>query len=408
MSALLREDGHRRALDPALAAGILIVIGYGLAGRLLPELVDAERSVRAGPRLDQPLTYWNAMGALAAMGAILAASVAADWTRARVVRAAAAAALPALALGLYLSFSRGALAALAVGVLALALLGGARKVSGSVLIGLVTGGLAIALVTRFPAVENLSGDGGSGQGIAMLAILLALTAAAGLAQAYLVSAEAAGRPQLGRGQARAVAAVVLAAACVAALSTLIPAAGGDSAAASRAQPGADAALPRDRTRLRSLETNRFRYWEVALDAVGDAPLHGLGSAGFATLWLERRTIDEGVRDAHSIYIESLVELGIVGACLLALFLAGAFAAARALRARGLEERDMSAGWLAAGSVFLVHAAVDWDWEMPAVALVFVLLVAATLAARDAGYPERDRAQIGGRGVRAGVRRQRSW
>ena len=56
----------------------------------------------------------------------------------------------------------------------------------------------------------------------------------------------------------------------------------------------------------------------------------------------------------------------------------------------------------------MHAGVDWDWEMPAVALVFVLLVAATLAARDAGYPERDRAQIGGRGVRAGVRRQRSW
>ena len=60
-----------RAVEPALAAGATIVIGYGLAGRLLPDLVELDRSRSAGGRLEQPLTYWNAEGALAAVGLVL-------------------------------------------------------------------------------------------------------------------------------------------------------------------------------------------------------------------------------------------------------------------------------------------------------------------------------------------------
>ena len=386
--ALLRERGAQRALEPALAVGVLVVVGYGVAGRLLPELVDAERSVRAGTRLDQPLTYWNAMGALAAMGAILALRVSSDATRGRLLRVGAAGAMPVLILGLYLTLSRGALAALAAGLVALVVLAGARRTAESALVALVTGGLAVAAVTRFPAVETLNGGSASAQGPAMLAILVALVAAAALAQARLVSAEDAGRPPLGRRPALAVAALVALAVCAAALATVVPAAGDESDKSQQAQSAADpGSLPGGRARLRTLETNRLTYWDVALGAVDEAPLQGRGSGGFATLWLERRTLDEGVHDAHSIYIETLVELGIAGLCLLALFVAGAVAAARALRADS-EGRELSAGWLAAGVVFLVHAGLDWDWEMPAVGLVFILVVAATLAARDALEPPR--------------------
>ena len=338
------------------------------------------------------------MGALAAMGAILAASVAADSTRARVVRAAAAAALPALALGLYLSFSRGALAALAVGVLALALLGGTRE-------GLGLGAdRARDRWARDRAGHPLSRRGESerrrgrrGRGSRCSRSCWRSPRPRGSRRRISSRPEAAGRRQLGRaagargrgGRARR--------RLRRGLSTLIPAAGGDSAAASRAQPGADAALPRDRTRLRSLETNRFRYWEVALDAVGDAPLHGLGSAGFATLWLERAHHRRGrprrpldlhrvpgrARDRGRLPARSLPRRG-------------ARRGARPPRAgaRGTRHVGRLAGRRLACSS--CTPAVDWDWEMPAVALVFVLLVAATLAARDAGYPERDRAQIGGR------------
>lgn len=410
--ALLRERRARRALEPALAAGIVVVVGYGLAGRLLPELIEAERSAGAGTRLDQPLTYWNAMGVLAAMGAVLALRVASDPSRDRRLRAAAAGATPALLLGLYLTLSRGALAALAVGLVALVVLAGVRRTAGSALVALVAGGLAVAVVTRFPAVETLGAGDGSAQGLAMLAVLLALVAAAALAQARLASAEGAGSPQLGRRTARFAAGLLAVAACAIALATLVPAAQDESAPSPRIDSAEPGALPEDRGRLRTLETNRLAYWDLALGAAGEAPLQGHGSGSFAALWLERRTVEEGVRDAHSLYIETLFELGLAGLCLLALFVAGVVAAARALRASGAEGRDLSAGWLAAGLVFLVHAGLDWDWEMPAVGLVFVLLVAGTVAAREALdpalYHKRERAQIGGRGAVAGTRRQRRW
>ena len=61
-AALLREPLARRAVEPALALGTLVVIGYGLSERLLPGLFTLKRSTGALGRLEQPLTYWNAMG----------------------------------------------------------------------------------------------------------------------------------------------------------------------------------------------------------------------------------------------------------------------------------------------------------------------------------------------------------
>src|SRR5919202_1778233 len=78
---LLRERGAARFAEVALAAGTLVVIGYGLAGRLLPGVVHLSASVRAGGRLEQPLTYWNATGALAALGFVLAARIGGDRSR---------------------------------------------------------------------------------------------------------------------------------------------------------------------------------------------------------------------------------------------------------------------------------------------------------------------------------------
>ena len=81
-AALLLGDRRVRPLvEPALAAGILIVVGYGLSGRLVPGILHFARSVSAQGRLEQPLTYWNAMGELAAIGVVLVARVAGDATR---------------------------------------------------------------------------------------------------------------------------------------------------------------------------------------------------------------------------------------------------------------------------------------------------------------------------------------
>ena len=95
---------------------MLIVVGYGISERLLPGLLSFQHSASAEGRLEQPLTYWNAMGELAAIGAVLAVRVAGDLARTRALRAAAAAASVPLGLGLYLAFSRGALFACAAGL----------------------------------------------------------------------------------------------------------------------------------------------------------------------------------------------------------------------------------------------------------------------------------------------------
>ena len=110
--ALLRDARRGARPVPALAAGDRVV-RRGLSGRLLPGLVDARASPAAGGRLDQPLGYWNAMGALAAVGSCCAPG----W-RATDRPALAARGLPRQPRrsrrGLALSFSRGAILAAVV------------------------------------------------------------------------------------------------------------------------------------------------------------------------------------------------------------------------------------------------------------------------------------------------------
>ena len=94
----------------------MLVIGYGLAGRLLPGIVHLDRSRSAGGRLEQPITYWNAEGTLAAIGLVLCARLAADRTRPVAMRIAAAAATAPLGAGVYLTYSRGAIAGAVLGL----------------------------------------------------------------------------------------------------------------------------------------------------------------------------------------------------------------------------------------------------------------------------------------------------
>ena len=62
-----------------MAFGAFAVTAYGLSGRLLPGLADLARSNSADGRLEQPLTYWNAMGGLGAIGLVSSLRLAADY-----------------------------------------------------------------------------------------------------------------------------------------------------------------------------------------------------------------------------------------------------------------------------------------------------------------------------------------
>ncbi len=153
----LREPRALRAVEPALAAGANVVIGYGLAGRLLPGVLHLAHSRSAGGRLEQPITYWNAEGALAAVGLVLCARLAGDRSRPPALRVLAAASAAPLGAGVYLSYSRGAIAVAVLGLVVLVAAAPTRAQLRASAATLVTA-IAAALATAFlPGVASLDG-----------------------------------------------------------------------------------------------------------------------------------------------------------------------------------------------------------------------------------------------------------
>ena len=369
---LLGDRRAARAAEPALAAGILVVIGYGLAGRLVPDLVPLERTLSAGGRLDQPLSYWNAEGALAAVGVVLCARIAGDRARPVALRVAAAAAAAPLGLGVYLTFSRGALAALGVGLAVLLALTPTWTQVRAAAIALEGAALAAIVASLLPAVEDAEGDGMTGQGLVMLLALLAAMSTAALLQRRSAAAEDEGTTHVGPLRIRAAA---WAAAVLLALAPF------GAAAAERGEPSAGPAFGAGAERLSSAGSNRYDYWEAAVKAFGDDPLAGGGAGSFAVAWLEHRELDEVVRDAHSLELETAAELGLVGIALL-LLLFGGVAAAAARVAR--DDPGLAAGPVAVLALWAAHSAIDWDWELPALTLVAVILAGLLLAAAELG------------------------
>lgn len=379
-TCLWRARDAARLVEPAVAAGTVLVSAYGLAGRLLPGIVDQNPSASAGGRLDQPLTYWNAQGALAALGFVLCARVAGDRDRPVALRASAAAGAVPLAAAVGMSFSRGALVALVAGLVVLVVLAPTWTQLRAVAVCLEAGVAGTIACGIAPAVRTLEGSDATRewQGAAVLVVLLATMAGAAALLTWAARAELAGRTRLGRlplptWSATAATAIVL-------LLLIVPVAvgrGGDGP-----QFGADS------QRLQTASSNRYAYWKVAVSTFADHPVAGVGSSGYAVEWLQRRRIEDRVRDAHSLELETLAELGLIGALLLGGVLGGV-----ALGARRAQAGDpaLAAGPAAALTVWAVHSALDWDWELPALTLLAITLASVLLAHGPARPPSAGRA-----------------
>jgi hypothetical protein len=365
-----------RVVEPALALGALVVVGYGLLGRLIPDVVHALPSTSAGGRLDQPLTYWNAMGALAGIGVVLAARIAGDPTRPPVLRAAAAAGAVPLVVGVYLTFSRGALAATAAGLVVLLALAPTFTQLRAVAIAVEAGIIGCAIAAASPAVRTLHGSHPATQGALVLVALVAMMALAATVQRWAVRVERDERTRLGRLALPRHHGWVAAALVAAMLVVPVAVAAGQDAPSSASDPRFGAST----SRLASTDSPRYHYWKVAIDAFADAPVKGIGAGGFAVRWLEDRPVLQPAKDAHSLEIETLAELGIVGGVLLALLGAGVVLSARDVIRRDAGGAARIAGPAAALAAYTFHASIDWDWEMPALTLVGVALAGALLAA----------------------------
>jgi hypothetical protein len=360
----LRAPKALRAVEPALAAGAAIVLAYGLAGRLLPGVVHLHVSAAAGGRLEQPITYWNGEGALAAVGLVLTARIAGDLTRPRWMRALAAGCGVPLAAGVYLSYSRGAIAVAVVGLLVVLALAPSRAQLRASAAALVFGVAAAVCAQAFPGVASLGGTHRERDGAIVLAVLVVLGAVAAALASRPVARDDA-PPRWARAVRPAAVAVVV-----------LVAAGLFVGGLREKASAADLAHTAGAGRLTNVSSNRYDYWRVALDGFADHPLQGVGAAGFRVLWLKRRSIEESVRDTHSIEFEMAAELGLVGLLTLALLIGGTAAAAReALR----RDPTAAAGLSAALLAWLLHASIDWDWQLPAVSLPAIALAGALIA-----------------------------
>jgi hypothetical protein len=393
----------RRSSVPAITwgvlAGIAVPTGYALATRLFPERLGTFDPV-AGYRLAGTLGYWNALGIFAAMGILLAVGRAAAAAH-PLERAAAGALVPPLTTTVYFTFSRGAWIALAVGVVAAVALGSGRLrlLSGAILLAPFAAAAAW-LASRSEALTQkqvtLSAAASEGR---QLAVAVAALAAASCAAAVLYGVVA-GRLRPPLAVRRAYAGLLLGL-VVAGVTVAVARVGGPDALVDKAYDAFRAPPPRVTVdlnqRLLSFSGNgRAQLWEVAADEYRAHRLLGSGAGTYERFWLRDPRASFKVRDAHSLYVEVLAELGPVGLALLLLGLGAPLVAA--VRARGSAWSGPLAGAYVA---YLAHAGVDWDWEISAVTLAALFLGCALAVGARRRPPRSSRAYsrfVGGAAV----------
>jgi hypothetical protein len=125
----------------------------------------------------------------------------------------------------------------------------------------------------------------------------------------------------------------------------------------------------EKTRFLSGGGNRYDYWRVAVDEFRDEPVRGVGAGSYQFGYFKERRTPEDIRQPHSLELQALAELGVVGGALVLVFiLAVLFGLAR--RASFARRSPAEAGMVvAAGGIFLVwlvHTSVDWIHLIPGV------------------------------------------
>ena len=139
------------------------------------------------------------------------------------------------------------------------------------------------------------------------------------------------------------------------------------------------------TRLLSGGGDRYDYWRVAVLEFRSAPLRGVGAGNYQPGYYLHRHTSEEIRQPHSLELQTLAELGLVGAVMLAAFLlAVATGFVRTARA-GRRSRTARAVAVAGGGTFvawLTQTSADWLHLLPGLTAI-ALAAAAALLARPA-------------------------
>ncbi|HEY5286637.1 MAG TPA: O-antigen ligase family protein [Solirubrobacteraceae bacterium] len=399
-----------RALLGGIVLAAVAVCAYALLTKVLPNELSVSREAGFYARLQEPYGYWNAIGLTAAMGAIGCLWLGARRAGHALLTALAYPAMGLMIVTLLLAYSRGALAALVVGVIVWMCVVPLRLRAARVL--LVAGACAAPVVGWDFSRHALSSEGvtlaartsaGHQLGVLIGAMLIVL-ALVGIAIGFF------GDRRAPSADTRRAAGIALASLLV----LVLLAGAGALTATNRGLTGTishdlssltnpNATVPKNTPgRLTAVGSVRARYWKEALEVFEAHPALGAGAAGYGTARLRYRTQNLDVRQAHGYIVQTLADLGILGmAITLALLIAWMIAAGRSMhpfdRRWRAQRSPPSLAWskepvaytperigmfamLCIVVVFGVHSFADWTWYVPGDAFV-ALLCAGWLAGR---------------------------
>jgi O-antigen ligase/polysaccharide polymerase Wzy-like membrane protein/tetratricopeptide repeat protein len=405
---------------PAILGGLtlaaIVVCGYALLSKIFPSIAPLDFVAR----LNEPYGYWNAVGLAAAIGVICCMWLGARRDGHALLRALAYPAIGLMLLTLVLAYSRGALAALAVGLLVWFCVVPLRLRGATLLIAGALGAMAVAAwdfsnhalsSEGVPLAERAAAGHQLGALVAAMLVVLALV---GIAIGFQSARRAPSLVIRHRAGVALLAAIALA--VVAFAGALAHSQRGFTGSISHTfdtltNPNAKQP-PNTASRLTAVASVRARYWKEAFQVFDAHPLLGAGAGGYATAHLRYESETFEVQHAHGFIVQTLADLGVVGLILvLALLLAWVAAAGRPTHPFNRRWTSWRA-WLQPGSgarpgwhgltgrelrrytperigmlsmlclvvVFGAHSLIDWTWYVPGNACV-ALLCAGWLAGR---------------------------
>lgn len=376
ITAAISSRTTRARIADGLCIGLSAVAVVALASRLFPYLFPT-RNIEvflpyAVTRLSFPVGYWNGLAILVGLTLPLCLRSAVS-SRKRSVRALAVLVVPIVICDVYLASSRGGALTAAVATVVFLLGTNQRWRAWAALVaGGVGAALALAALAQRSTLVNgpLGTAAASHQGKSAALLIAASCVLAGLTLVGLEHAiERIRLPQRpGWLPALVVALVVVAGIAAAHPVRQFEAFKRPLAAAQVSQSNfATAHL------LSGNGSGRWQFWTAALDEFKSAPVQGGGAGSYEYWWSQHASFTYTLKNAHSLYLEILAELGVVGLILLLVaFGAGLLAALTALRRTRGDDRATTCALAAVLAGFVVSAAIDWVWQLTAIAIVGVV------------------------------------
>ncbi len=353
-----------------LTLAVAAAVVWALAGKIDPSLFeDGFRKAR----LRDPVGYWNTLALLFAFGAPLAL-----WVAARrhhpVARALGAGLLFLIVPAIMLTLSRSGILACVLALIAWIAFAPGRLETLVTQLLAVPAGVAIgqwavgrpALTDDGQSLADRAADG------RVLGWALALTFFAVFGVALILAAVEERRPLTDELRRRAlrVIAYVAAGLAVVGLIVFVVRVGnpviwvGDKVDEFQSPE----LISNDPSRLGSVNSNlRLEWWGEAASAFNDKPALGMGAGTFAVVHRLYRDNETSVTSPHSLLMQFLAEIGIVGTLLAATAaLAGLLAAQRAISHLPDSQRLAGLALLIILVLFGAHSFVDIEWDFLAV------------------------------------------